>query len=92
MQGTVQKVTELIDHLRKESLNEQQKCFYCKGAHKTVDCDSPQRSAFHLSLAAIAAETRDMDFEQEPQQYGSRTFTERKNPLHMYESWEDLAF
>lgn len=92
MQGAVQKVSDLINHLREESLNEHKRCFYCRGPHKTADCDSSQRAAFHLSLAAFAAETRDMGFEQESPQYGNKPCTDQTHSLNLEENWEELAF
>lgn len=96
MQNAVQKVAELIDHLRRESLNEQNKCFYCGGFHKTVDCDSPQRKAFHLSLLALSSEEStgfwEEDLGQESYQFENREYLEHTSSPDMLEKWEELAF
>lgn len=59
MERAVQQIAALIDHLRLESLSEQDQCFYCGGFHRSVDCDSPKRKAFHRILVDIAS-----DFEE----------------------------
>lgn len=96
MQKAVQKVAELIDHLRRESLNEQNKCFYCGGFHKTVDCDSPQRKAFHLSLLALSSEAStefwEEDLSQESLQFENREYLEHARTPDVFEKWEELAF
>ncbi len=50
MEAAIQKLANLIDHLRLESLREQTRCFYCGGLHRTVDCASPSRDAFMMKL------------------------------------------
>ncbi|MDZ7760451.1 MAG: hypothetical protein U5L00_09370 [Desulfovermiculus sp.] len=96
MQNAVQKVAELIDHLRRESLNEQNKCFYCGGFHKTVDCDSAQRKAFHLSLLALSAEAStqfwEEDLGQESFQFENKEDLEHSRLPDVIEKWEELAF
>ncbi len=96
MQNAVQKVADLIDHLRRESLNEQNKCFYCGGFHKTVDCGSPQRKAFHLSLVALSAEAStefwEEDLGQESLQFENREYLEHARTPDVIEKWEELAF
>mgnify|MGYP006307578699 CR=1 FL=1 len=64
MQSASRQISSLIEHFRLESLNEQTRCFYCGGLHRTVECESAKREAFHLSLAAIAEENRDEGIEQ----------------------------
>ena len=96
MQNTVQKIADLIDHLRMESLEEQHKCFYCGGDHKTVECESPHRKAFHLSLvavnAAVQAEMMEEDLGQDDLQFENRKYVEPTRTPYMFEKWEELAF
>jgi hypothetical protein len=58
METAVRHITELIEHFRLENLKQQIRCFFCGALHRTVDCESPKREAFHLSMAAIAKESR----------------------------------
>ncbi len=51
MEMAVRQLAALIKHLRLESLQEQTRCFYCGGLHRTVECDSPRRDAFMMNLA-----------------------------------------
>ena len=96
MQNSVQKIADLIDHLRRESLEEQNKCFYCGGNHKTVDCKSPHRKAFHLSLVAvnaeISAEMMEEDLGQDGLQFENRQHLAHTRTPNMFETWEELAF
>jgi hypothetical protein len=96
MQNAVQKIADLIDHLRRESLDEQNKCFYCGGLHKTVDCDSPQRKAFHLGLQAISAEANagfwEENLAQGSLQFKNKAYLEHTRNPSMFEKWEELAF
>ncbi len=64
MQSVSRHISALIEHFRLESLKEQTRCFYCGGLHRTVECESAKREAFHLSLAAIADESRDENIDQ----------------------------
>ena len=61
MERAVQHIVALIDHFRLESLQEETRCFYCGGVHRSVDCESLEREAFHKVLMDIAAEADDMD-------------------------------
>lgn len=54
MQMAIHQIIDLIEHFRQENLKEQNRCFYCGGFHRTVDCQSPKREAFYLSLQAVA--------------------------------------
>ena len=51
-------ITHLIEHFKLENLRQQSRCFFCGGLHRTVECESPRREAFHLSIAAIAEQSR----------------------------------
>ena len=64
MRSVSRHIASLIEHFRLESLKEQTRCFYCGGLHRTVECESVKREAFHLSLAAIAEESRDEDVDR----------------------------
>ncbi len=61
MERAVQHIVALIDHFRLESLQEETRCFYCGGLHRSVDCESPEREVFYKVLIDIAAEADDMD-------------------------------
>jgi len=65
MDRVTRHLIELIDHFRLENLEQRARCFYCGGFHRTVDCESSKREAFHLKLVELAAESRD---EEEPDQ------------------------
>ena len=79
MERAVQHIVALIDHLRLESLQEEIRCFYCGGLHRSVDCESPEREAFYKVLMDIAAEADDMngDFciEKESHQLSPSSFS-----------------
>jgi hypothetical protein len=61
MDPVARHLVELIDHFRMENLNQQARCFYCGGFHRTVECESSKREAFHVKLAELAAESRDAE-------------------------------
>jgi len=92
MHITAQKIAELIEHLRRESLEEQTTCFYCGGDHKTVECEAPHRKAFHLSLVAGNAEIREEDLRQESFQFENRKYLEQTRTSIMFETCVELAF
>ncbi len=61
MEMVIELITDLIEHLRLENMEESFCCFYCGGSHTTVNCKSPRREAFHLSLMEISSGIDDVD-------------------------------
>ncbi|HMB31963.1 MAG TPA: hypothetical protein VKN82_09080 [Desulfohalobiaceae bacterium] len=62
MEMVIELITDLIEHLRLENQEESFCCFYCGGSHATVNCKSPRREAFYLSLMEISS---GIDYEDE---------------------------
>ncbi|MFP4392167.1 MAG: hypothetical protein ACLFPG_04860 [Desulfohalobiaceae bacterium] len=85
MQSAVKRIADLIDHLRKEALDEQTKCFYCSGLHKTVNCQEPHRKAFHLSLLGVSAETWEEDLEHDYLQFENKAYVEHSRTSNLIE-------
>jgi hypothetical protein len=57
MQTVIEHITALLEHFRLENMDEKHRCFYCGGLHRTVDCKSSKRKAFHLHLATLAKQS-----------------------------------
>lgn len=70
MQTVIEHISALVDHFKLENLNQKSTCFYCGEQHKTVDCESPERDVFHMTLTAIAEETREEESLLDDRHYG----------------------
>ncbi|MBS3780404.1 MAG: hypothetical protein KGY41_08415 [Desulfovermiculus sp.] len=46
MEKAIQLISDLIEHFKLESREQETRCFYCGGPHKTVNCSSDKREEF----------------------------------------------
>ena len=58
MERAIQLIADLIEHLKLEGREQETRCFYCGGPHKTIDCSSHKREEFLKQILEIDAKSK----------------------------------